>query len=173
MARGTVAENIRVRRAGAAAPEDELQVLAEAQVQHLVGLVEHAGPEARKVEVAPLDVVAQAPGRAHHDVGPALQRPTLPALVHAPDAGGDMPAGPLVEPAQLARDLHRKLARGRDGEGQRRAYGPEARLAREDLGRHGEAKGHRLARPGLGRHEKVAPPGLRGEDGLLDGGQAA
>ena len=50
MARGTVAENISVRRSAGRGVEDEFEIFAEAEVEHLVGLVEHDGAQRRHVE---------------------------------------------------------------------------------------------------------------------------
>ncbi len=78
--------------------EDELQVLAEAEVEHLVGLVEHDGAQGRGVEIAALQMVAQAPRGGDDDMGAALQHPLLAARVHAADADGDAGLGRRVEP---------------------------------------------------------------------------
>ena len=101
--------------------EDEFEVLAKAEIEHLVGLVEHHGLQRRHVERVRRDVVAQAAGRADDDMGAALQRAPFGAHVHAADAGGDRGAGQFVEPFQFARHLHGEFARRRDGQRQRRA----------------------------------------------------
>jgi hypothetical protein len=68
--------------------EDEFEILAEAEVEHLVGLVEHDGL-GREVERAALDVVAQASGCADDDMGAVLEQAALGAGIHAADAGDD------------------------------------------------------------------------------------
>ncbi len=141
------------------AAQDELQILAETQVQHLVRLVQHAGAQGGQVQRAALDMVAQAAGGADDDMGAALQRPALGAIVHAADAGGDARARLFVKPAQLARHLQGQLARGRDGQRQRLLCVGQG-VARKDVAGHGQAEGHGLARAGLGRDQHVATPRL-------------
>ena len=58
MPRGNVAENSSVRRAAGVVFEDEFHVLAKAQIEHFVGLVEHDGLQFRDVETAAPQVVA-------------------------------------------------------------------------------------------------------------------
>ena len=78
---------------GRGAIEDLLQLLAEAHVEHLVGLVEHDDLEARQVERAAFEMVAQAARRPDHDVRAVLQRAALAHRVHAADAGQHAAAG--------------------------------------------------------------------------------
>ena len=52
--------------------EDEFEVLAETEIEHFVGLVEHHGLEFRDVERAALDVVAKPSRRADYDMRPRL-----------------------------------------------------------------------------------------------------
>ena len=148
--------------------KDELEIVAEAEVQHLVGLVQDAGAYEGQVEAAAVDVVAQAAGGAHDDLRAADQRPALGPVVHAADAGRDL--GPGVKPFQFARDLQRQFARGCDHQRGRQA-GQGQGIAVQDVGGHRKAEGRGLARPGLRGHQQVAPRRLGREDGVLDGGQ--
>ena len=75
--------------------EDEFEVFAEAEIEHLVGLVEHHRLQPRHVERAARDVVAQAAGRADDDMGAAFSARRSRAHVHAADAGDDARAGHL------------------------------------------------------------------------------
>ncbi|MNQ88686.1 hypothetical protein D3C85_1039660 [compost metagenome] len=135
--------------------EDVFQVLAEAHVEHLVGLVEHQHSQRRQVEVAAVDVVLQAAGGADDDVDAEVQRAGFLAGVHAADAGGDLGARLAVQPFQLGRDLQGQFARRGDGQHQRRVGRPEAFIvAQQGRGRR-QAEGHRLARSGLGRDQHV------------------
>ena len=74
-----------------------------------------------------------------------LQSTTLLLHVHAADAGGGNNTGLGIEPAQLALNLQRQFARGRDNETQgptlRRKF---LRLAQQSR-RNGKPKGNRLA----------------------------
>ncbi len=81
--------------------EDELEILPEPHVEHLVGLVEHRASRA-EARGAALEMVAQPPGRADDDVGAGAQRARSARGVHAADAGDDAGARLLVEPDQLA-----------------------------------------------------------------------
>jgi hypothetical protein len=131
--------------------QDEGQVLPEAEVEHLVGLVEHHGAQLRRIEPAPFQVVAQASGGAGHDVAAVLQGAGLPADVHAAHAGGHPGPGGAVEPHELPLDLERQFS----GRGDHEAQGLGGRRL-EPLGLteqrrgHGEPVGDRLAGAGLG-----------------------
>ena len=54
--------------------QNPFDVGQEAQVEHLVGLVEHQHRQAAELQVALLGQVEQPPGRADHDVGAGAQR---------------------------------------------------------------------------------------------------
>ena len=60
--------------------EDRLDVLGEAHVEHLVGLVEHEEAQLGEVERALLEVVHDPAGRADDDVDAAAQRGELHAV---------------------------------------------------------------------------------------------
>ncbi len=149
--------------------EEEFQVFAEPEVEHLVGLVEDDGPEAGEVEDAALDMVAQAAGRADDDVDTGMQPAPLGARVHAADAGRDRRTGLAIEPGQLAVDLQCKLTGRRDDQRQRPAGGTETRRVAEQGRRQREAVGDRLAGAGLGGDEEIAVQGFGLQDGALDG----
>jgi hypothetical protein len=100
--------------------ENELEFFPKSEIEHLIGLVENNHRKFRQIQIAPLEVVAYAAGRSHDDMGAVGKRSLLPSSIHASDAVGDSRAGVCVEPRQLAADLHRQLARGRDNQGQRR-----------------------------------------------------
>ena len=57
--------------------ENLLQILAESEVEHLVGLVEDDHLQTREVQRTALNVVAQAAGRADHHVAARLQGAAL------------------------------------------------------------------------------------------------
>ncbi len=98
-------------------------------------------------------MVAQAAGRAHHDMDAVFQHAALAARVHAADAGDDARAGVLIEPAQFALHLERQFAgRGNDEALRRAGRAEEFRFPEQRLG-HGEAEGHRLAGTGLGGNQ--------------------
>src|SRR5690606_7483052 len=66
-------EQHRVPRGGGAG-EELLDVGQEAQVEHLVGLVEHDALDVGQVEVTLLEQVDHAPGRAHDDLDATVDR---------------------------------------------------------------------------------------------------
>ena len=149
--------------------ENLLEVLAKAQVQHLVGLVEHHHAQGREVEVAPFKVVAKAARRADHDMAAGGQVALLAPGVHAAHAGGDPRLGRRIEPAELAADLHGQLAGGGDHQGQGRAGGAELRRLAQQLAGRGQAEGDSLAGPGLGRDQEVGAHGRLHHRGLNRG----
>ncbi|CUS45248.1 hypothetical protein MGWOODY_Smn1605 [hydrothermal vent metagenome] len=148
--------------------EDLLEILAEAHVEHLVGLVEDDCLERAEIERAALDMVAQAARRADDDMRAARQGAAFARRVHAADTGGDARAGLFIQPAELAADLERKLTGRRDGEGERRAGRRQRAFLAEKLRRDGEAEGDRLAGTGLCRDDHVAALGLRLDHRGLD-----
>ena len=150
--------------------EQALEVLAEAHVEHLVGLVEHDGGEAIEDEGAALEVVAQAAGRADDDVDAGGEGVALAPGVHAADAGGDPRAGLGVEPGELAVDLQGELAGRGDDQGARGAGRSEPGGVAEQRRGEREAEGDGLARAGLRRDQEVALQDVGREDRGLDGG---
>ncbi len=128
--------------------EDGLDVVDEAHVEHLVGLVEDEEAEVIQLQGAAAHVVHDAAGRADHDVDAALQATEL-ALVRLATVDGKG-LDPLVaaEVLQRAGHLDRELARR--GENERL----DAAVLRLDRLDDREAEGGRLARAclGLGDH---------------------
>ena len=145
--------------------ENEFEILAKAQIEHLVGLVEHGHFQVRQDQPAALEMIAQASRRADDDVRALDQQAGLGARVHATDAGHDTGAGLGIEPGQLALHLQGQLTGRGDDQGLRRAGRLEALgFAKQGAG-HGKPKCHRLARAGLGGHQQVARGRIFGEHG--------
>ncbi|MGY4596418.1 hypothetical protein ACVWXL_004164 [Bradyrhizobium sp. GM22.5] len=151
--------------------EDELHVLAKAEIEHLVGLVEHDHLQFRDIETAASQMIAQPAGRADDDMSAGRKLALLAPGVHAADAGDDAPARMLVQPGQLAMDLQGKLAGRRHDQGKRctRPLEPLG-VAQQVLG-HGEPIGQGLAGAGLCRNQEIAVSGLVREYGELNGGR--
>ena len=147
--------------------QDGVEILAEAEVEHRVGLVEDDGGERRGVDPPALERVAQAPRRGDDDRGVRRQRALLVHVARATRDRRDAHAERRVQPGQLVGHLLRELARRREDEdaGPRRP----AELGREVVEQvaHGEADRDRLARPGLRRDAEVAPLERLVEHGLL------
>ena len=164
--------------AGGREGQDLLDVGQEAQVEHLVGLVQDHDAGVREVEVSLLGEVEQATGGADHDLDAALQLLDL-GLERAPavdrrDAHAALPSGPL----EVAGDLHRELTGGGHGQGLRLAR--VAQLGEALVGggdhavEHRDAEAEGLAGAGLGLADDVVTAqgdreghGLDGE-GVLD-----
>ena len=136
--------------------QDEFEVLAKAEVEHLVGFVEHHGLELRDVERAALDVVAKAPRRADDDMRAGGQFAPLAPWLHAADAGNDARARILIEPGKFSLHLEREFARRRDDQRERLGGGTQvARLSEQIVGDR-ETIGDRLAGTRLRGDEKIA-----------------
>ena len=145
--------------------EDRLDVVGEAHLEHLVGLVEHEEAQLAEVERALLEVVHDAARRADDDVDAAAQRAQLHAVglaavdrqhVHALEVGG--------VPLERLADLQGELARR--GEDQRLRL----LLLEVEPAEDRQREGRRLARAGLGESDDVAPLEQGGDRRLLDGG---
>ena len=76
---GSVAENSTVWRSVRRGPEDRLDVLGEAHVEHLVGLVEHDDADAVEPQRAAIDVVDRPARRGDDDVDAVAQGAELAA----------------------------------------------------------------------------------------------
>ena len=136
--------------------EDYLEILAEAEVEHLVGLVEHHGPEILEAKAAALQVVAQAAGRTDHHVGTGIKRTGLAARVHAAHASHDGGARLRIQPLEFALHLQRQFARRSHHQDKRRRRGAEPFPLAEKAVMHREPERDGLSGAGLGRHQEVA-----------------
>ena len=150
--------------AGRHQPDDLLDVGQEAQVEHLVGLVEHQGAHVAEVEVALLGQVDQPSGRTDDDLDALAQGLDL-RLVRPAAVDREQPHGAagrrLLEvaghlDAQLAgrhHDERLRLARG--GRRQRRVAVVLA--VEDDPLEQRDAEAERLAGAGLGLADDVVP----------------
>ena len=111
-------------------PDDSLHVRQEAQVEHLVGLVEHQGPHCAQVQVAALGQVEQPPGGADHDVHSSRQRVDL-RLVGPPAVDGEYPDAEVDRGrAQVVGDLDCQLPGGHHDQRAGCTAGPAGRSCR-------------------------------------------
>ncbi|OIQ67005.1 hypothetical protein GALL_514230 [mine drainage metagenome] len=85
--------------------QDELQILAEAHVQHLIRLIQHHGADVRQVKRVALDMVLQPPRRADHDVSACGKFALFAARIHAADAGNDARIRISIKPCEFAMHL--------------------------------------------------------------------
>jgi hypothetical protein len=121
------------------APQQEADVLDEAEVEHAVGLVEHAHlAGVQETTLVLLDVVDQAAGRGDDDVGALLQDLALLVVVDAAVDQGELEAQVAAELDRVLVDLDRqfpgrrqdqrarvfRLALGQGGTGQQAGSSP-------------------------------------------------
>ena len=150
---------------------NEFEVLAKAEIEHLVGFVEDDGLQLRDIEAASPQMVAQSPGRADHDMRAGRQLALFGAGIHAADAGDDTPIGVLIEPRQFALHLQGKLAGRRDDQGQWCGSPLESFTAIEQVFGDRQPIGDGFAGPGLRRNQQVATGGLVRQYGSLHCGR--
>ncbi len=146
--------------------EDGLELVGEAHVEHLVGLVEHDGLDAAEVERAAADVIERATRRGDDDVHAAAEDGDLLAEgLSAVDRHGAGADGAAVAMERLG-DLHGELAGGYEHE--HGGAGGLGRFLREPLQeRQGEGGG--LAGAGGGLAQEVAALEQRRDGLALDG----
>ena len=145
--------------------EDRFEVLREAHVEHLVGLVEHEEPHRVELQGLAPDVVERAPGRADDDVDPAFQRADLWIHRRAAVDCRDVDAEDLPVAVDRLGDLHRELARRHEDE---RGRPPaSARVLSDPLEQRQRERGG-LARARRGLPEHVASGEERRDRGVLD-----
>ena len=131
--------------------QNRLDVVAEAHVQHLVGLVQHRQPDAGEIQRAAPHVIHHAARRADHHLHAPAQLPQLAldgrAAVHRQHRYVPV----LAQLHQLAGGLQRQLPRGRQHDGL------HAPVRRVDLLHQRNAEGRRLARARLRLADHVPP----------------
>lgn len=100
--------------AGSQLVQNARHIVDEAHVEHAVGLVEHDGLDVVELDGAALHVVAQAARRRDDDLRVLFERVDLLADGRAAVQAHDAHARKVdAKVAQLRRDLHGELARGR------------------------------------------------------------
>ena len=78
--------------------QNEFQIIAKAEIEHLVGLVQHGDLQGRQVQMAALNMVAQTAGGADNNVGPVAEQTLLAPRIHTADARDDDRASLAIEP---------------------------------------------------------------------------
>ena len=127
----------------------------EAQIHHLVGLVEHQHLGRAEVEVALVEVIDQAAGGGDDDIDAALQGVGLRTVTDAAEHGDDREAEVAAIGLEALGDLGGEFARRRQHEAARAAA--HRRLTgRLEAVQDGQREGGRLAGTGLGDAEQVA-----------------
>ena len=135
--------------------EEALHGGQEAEVGHVVGLVEHGDLDVAQAHVALADEVLEATRGRDDDVDPAPQRGDLRVLAHATEDGH----GAQLERGRERRhglgDLDGQLTGGDQDEGARGVRRATATGLREG-GDHRQRERHRLAAAGAAAAEHVA-----------------
>ena len=144
--------------------QDLLDVLSEAHVEHLVGLIEHEEPQLRQVEGAALQVVDDASRGAHHHVDAAGQRSQLDAVALAAVHGQQTHLQVRGVRFERLADLKREFAGGSQHERLRVLV-----LAFEPL-QDRQREGGGLAGTGLGEADDVTASQQCGDRFGLDRG---
>ena len=170
---GIVAENSIACRSVGDLLEDPLDVGQEAQVEHLVGLVEHQHRQSAELQVALLGQVEQPARRADDDVDALLQGLDLrlvgPAAVdggHGQLAVADREV--LRRGGEVAVDLQAQLA-GRHDDQRAGDAGERSRLVGGDALQQRHAEGEGLAHAGAGLADEVVAGQGERQRQLLDG----
>ncbi len=161
--------------AGRQEVDDLLDVGQEAQVEHLVGLVEDERPDVLQVELLLTREVEQSARGADDDVDALAERLDLRLVGPAAVDGEDAYVAHLARGQQVVGDLRAQLA-GRDDDERLRGVGQLLGLgpAGLDVGGDGdalqerEAEAQRLAGAGLGLADDVRAGKGDGERHLLD-----
>ena len=151
--------------------KDILQIFAEAQIEHLIGFVQHRRAQARQVQRFAVDMVAQAARRADHDMRATVQHALFGAVIHAADAGGNHGTRACVKPFQLARHLQRQFAGRCDHQGQRIIGIQKLIHAAQNLVGNRDPESHGLARTSLRRHQHITALRIWLQHRRLHGGQ--
>ena len=98
------------------APQQEADVLDEAEIEHAIGFVDHDDFDGAEREHVLLEVVEQAAGRGDDDVAAGAQRVALLVVVDAAVDQRRGEPGVAAEAAEILVDLDRQLARRREDE---------------------------------------------------------
>ncbi len=152
--------------------EQPLDVGQEAQVEHLVGLVEHQCVHVAEVEHLAVRQVDQTAGGADDHVDAALERLELGLVAHAAVDGQHAQAEVLAGQGEVVRDLQGQLAGRRHDERLRLALGQVGVRRVVDGGaalQHRDAEGEGLAGARAGLADQVGAHQGDREGHLLDG----
>ena len=135
--------------------DDPANIANEAEVQHAVGLVQHEVADLVQFQLAGGHQVADAAGRADHDVGASPHPLHLHEAADAAENRNDATRHPIAEPVQTRFDLQCQFAGRRQDEGARGVTMRLRRIGCEVL-QHRQRECGGLAGAGLGDAEQVA-----------------
>ena len=141
----------------------------EAEVQHLVGLVEHEDLRAGDVGGTAVEMVDQAAGRGDEHIEAARQRLDLRAMADAAEDDRNLHAHMASIGAKTVGDLGREFARRREHEHAAAFQRPRPRIGLQAM-ENRQCEGSGLAGAGLGDAEQVLAFEDRGNRLRLNGG---
>ena len=151
------------------APQDEADVLDEAQIEHAVRFVQDGDLDVTQIEDTLLEIVDDATGRADQDVDPLFQNPPLLLVVDAAEHDGELETRKFGDAFGVRMNLHGELARRRDHDGARRVERPVRRPAvRQQAIEQGDEERRRFARAGLSLPGHVVARERQGQGLRLD-----
>ncbi len=171
MARGMVAENIRVRRSAGVASR-----ISSSSSRKPMSSISSASSRTTAFKALRSSAPRSRWSRRRPGVpttiwAPPCKRAAFLHRIHSADAGDDPRASVGIEPLELLRDLDRQFASRGDDEAERFAR-PRHTITVEHLVGNGDSEGDRLARPSAGGDDEIAAGGVGFDDGGLDGGEA-
>ena len=158
-------QTLRALRGGRQDPGDTGQ---EAQVRHVVRLVEHGDLRLVQAAVLLTHEVLEPAGAGHHDVHTAVQGLDLAALADTAEDHGRAHAHRLRQRREGLVDLAGQLTGRGEDEPARRTLGP-ATTGGGQAGDERDAEGVGLTRAGPAAAQHVAPVQGVGQGGVLDG----
>ncbi len=149
---------------------DLAQVMHEAEVEHLVGFVEHEVAHGGQADGAAGDEIEQAAGGGDQDVGALFKLQLLLVDRHAADDDVDAQMRLAQEVLQVLGDLVHQFA-GRRQDQRTGGTVVGAAFFRDQLFDQRQAEGGRLAGAGLGEADQVAAFEKKRDRLFLDGGR--
>ena len=149
-------------------PRQLADVMDEAHVEHLVGLVEDEDLDVRQHDSALVDEIEQPAGRGDEDVDAIGEVADLLADGHAAEHDGRAQLEEAAIGAEALRDLAGQFAGGAQHEAAAALAGRRALVGIEAL-ENGKREGGRLAGAGLGDAQDVAALEHEGNGLRLDG----
>jgi len=144
-----------------AALQDGFQLVPEAQIQHVISLVEDHGVHPVEAQRSPAQVIQHPSRGAHHDARPATELAKLGGHFHSPHQGGRLHPYGGAEVRGLPRGLERQLPRG----GQHQHPGGTS-LSLPGIQKR-QRKRQGLARPRGGLHHRIPRYHVRSQHLLL------
>ena len=155
MARGMVAENIKVCRCVRKLGDDFPDVVDEAHIEHAVGLVENETFNVVQAERIALDQIEQPAGRGDQDIDAIEQRANLAAHRHAADRQRAFDAQMTAVGAEAVEDLAGQFAGRAEHQDAAALAHRRPRIGGETM-QDRQREGGGLAGSGLGYSDQVA-----------------